>query len=75
MQLNLTDGQDVLGPDPLMKAAVFSFMLDNGTDKGVSPLCPSEDCSWEPFDTLAMCSACADVSSLLTLACLEESGD
>jgi hypothetical protein len=72
---NSTSNEDVIAPDRLMQDIVFSFMVNNGTDREVSAFCPSEDCSWKPFDTLALCSACTDVSDMLTLACLEESGD
>lgn len=72
---NSTTGQDAVAPDRLMQDVVFSFMVNNGTVRELSAFCPSQDCAWKPFDTLAMCSSCTDISSLLTLACLEEPGD
>jgi hypothetical protein len=32
--------------------------------------CPTSRCTWAPYRTLGVCSACADISSLLTYACL-----
>ncbi|KAF2101109.1 hypothetical protein NA57DRAFT_36112 [Rhizodiscina lignyota] len=31
--------------------------------------CPTSNCTWEPFDTLSICSACHDVSDLLHYGC------
>ena len=72
---NSTAIEETIAPDRPMEDALFSFMLNNGTLDEIHPFCPSETCVWKPFDTLAMCSSCTDVSSLLTLACLEESGE
>jgi hypothetical protein len=32
--------------------------------------CPTSNCTWPLYETLGICSACADVSQLLTFACL-----
>ena len=72
---NSTSGEDIIAPDRLMQDVVFSYMVNNGTNRDINVFCPSADCAWKPFDTLAMCSSCTDVSDILTLACLEESGD
>lgn len=72
---NSTSGEDALSPDRLIEDVVFSFMVNNGANRSIDAFCPSEDCTWKPFDTLGMCSSCTDISSQLTLACLEESGE
>lgn len=35
----------------------------------------SSNCTWEPYDTLSVCSACEDISSLLQYACHETAID
>lgn len=72
---NSTSDEDQLAPDRLLQDVAHSFMVNDGTNRNISAFCPSENCAWDPFDTLAMCSSCVDVSSMLTLACLEESGE
>jgi hypothetical protein len=61
-----------------LKGALTPLFYDkNGTSRGHNssqsdfPLtCPTSVCSWKPYQTLGVCSACADVSNLLTYACL-----
>lgn len=72
--LRLPTGSEVTGvpffriPDVGMTAAVV-----NGLNTGVkriestpSFLCPSGNCTWAPYTTLATCSVCNDVTSSLT---------
>jgi hypothetical protein len=33
--------------------------------------CPTSNCTWPPYDTLAVCSQCADISEYLTFACID----
>jgi hypothetical protein len=42
----------------------------NGTRPEIPLSCPSSRCDWDAYDSLGLCSACADVSQLLTYACL-----
>ncbi|KAF2878015.1 hypothetical protein BDV95DRAFT_479049 [Massariosphaeria phaeospora] len=42
----------------------------NGTRPDIPLSCPTSNCTWAPYETLGVCSACADVSQLLTYACL-----
>ncbi|CAO2655605.1 Nn.00g044080.m01.CDS01 [Neocucurbitaria sp. VM-36] len=42
----------------------------NGTRPDIPLSCPSSRCEWDAYDSLGVCSACADVSELLTYACL-----
>ena len=38
--------------------------------------CPTTNCTWEPFDTLAVCSSCSeDVSQLLDFGCYPSKAD
>lgn len=39
------------------------------------PICTSSNCYWPPFQTLALCSECRDITNLLERGCLTESGD
>jgi hypothetical protein len=42
----------------------------NGTQSDLPLSCPTSICKWEPYQTLGVCSACADITSLLKYACL-----
>jgi hypothetical protein len=63
-----------------LRAALTPYFFDqNGTHHVTSgngsqadfPLsCPTSVCKWTPYRTLGVCSACVDVSNLLTYACL-----
>jgi hypothetical protein len=45
-------------------------IFGNGIRPEIPLSCPSSRCEWEPYDTLGICSACADVSEQLTYACM-----
>jgi hypothetical protein len=45
-------------------------LFGNGTRPDIPLSCPSSRCDWDAYNTLGICSACADVSELLTYACL-----
>lgn len=47
------------------------ILFGNGTRPDIPLSCPSGSCDWEPYDTLGICSQCADVSELLEYACLD----
>lgn len=49
----------------------FPVAFGNGTKPDIPLSCPSSRCEWDRFDSLGLCSACADVQELLTYACLE----
>ncbi|ORY17447.1 hypothetical protein BCR34DRAFT_621887 [Clohesyomyces aquaticus] len=70
--------------DQDLMAVAEKFFYDNGTQpvifgNGTRPeiplSCPTSNCTWPPYETLGICSECADVSQLLTFACLEASLD
>jgi hypothetical protein len=62
-----------------LRQATLKFFYYNGNEaipfgSGKRPniplSCPSSRCEWDEYDTLGICSACADVSELLTYGCL-----
>ncbi|KAF2830652.1 hypothetical protein CC86DRAFT_378915 [Ophiobolus disseminans] len=66
------------GPD--VRGALSPYFYDqngtqytaggNNTQAGFPLSCPTSQCEWSPYQLLSVCSACVDVSSLLTYACL-----
>jgi hypothetical protein len=65
--------------DEDMSTVVEKFLFDNGTQlnswgngtQAIFPvICPTGNCTWPEHQTLAVCSACEDVSEMLTFACL-----
>ncbi|KAL6158611.1 hypothetical protein ACJBU6_02718 [Exserohilum turcicum] len=47
----------------------------NGTRPDIPVSCPSSNCTWPVYDTLGVCSECADISSYLTFDCLTQRVD
>lgn len=43
--------------------------LGNGTRPDIPLTCPTSTCNWPVYETLGVCSECADVSDLLNLDC------
>ncbi|KAF2183985.1 hypothetical protein K469DRAFT_204504 [Zopfia rhizophila CBS 207.26] len=77
--IRFREGEQVLQQDQDIQKAAEKFFYDNGTQpipfgNGTRPdiplSCPTSNCTWPPYETLGICSACADVSQLLTHACL-----
>jgi hypothetical protein len=65
--------------DQNVKPVLSKFFLDNGTQpvpfgngtRADIPLsCPASSCTWPVYETIGVCSECADVSNLLDFACL-----
>ncbi|KAL1966045.1 hypothetical protein VTN77DRAFT_4985 [Rasamsonia byssochlamydoides] len=54
-----------------MKSAIYSGLLSSASLSTPSPLfsCPSGNCTWEPFSTLAVGSRCTDVTPFVSLNC------
>lgn len=61
-----------------LRQATLKFFYYNGNEavtfgagqRSDIPLsCPSSRCEWDEYDTLGVCSACRDVSELLTYGC------
>jgi hypothetical protein len=70
--------------NPAMRPVVGQFMIDNGTQpisfaNGTRPemsfSCPSSNCTWPEYDTLAVCSKCVEASSLLEHGCVTTAVD
>lgn len=61
--------------DDIMWATIFDWMMGGGGQNQLSPYCPTSDCEWTPFQTLGICSTCADVSDELQFGCQNEIGD
>ncbi|KAH6632986.1 hypothetical protein C7974DRAFT_163104 [Boeremia exigua] len=47
----------------------------NGTRPDIPLSCPTSNCTWPAYDTLGVCSECADVSNYLTYACVNGTVD
>jgi hypothetical protein len=72
--------------DKDLRPVVQEFLYNNGTQpttfgNGTRPdiplSCPTSNCTWPEYETLAVCSSCMDVSESLnlTFACLETTID
>lgn len=75
----VTDGIGYLAPEGI-RAAIYSFLLaspgsSGGGDSSTAPRpsipvrCDSGDCDFSPFQSLAICSDCSDISNVLTSHC------
>jgi hypothetical protein len=54
-----------------MKAATYSGLLSQYSPTDPNVICPSGDCIWPDYSSLAVCSACQDVTSSLQVNCTE----
>lgn len=54
-----------------LKAAVYNGLFaENGKPWLSLPFnCPTGNCIWEPFDSLAVCNSCIDMSAYMTRYC------
>ncbi|KAF2707837.1 hypothetical protein K504DRAFT_470184 [Pleomassaria siparia CBS 279.74] len=75
----LVAGKRIIPQDADFTAVATKFFYDNGTEsvpfgngtRADIPLsCPTSNCTWPAYETLGVCSACEDVSQLLTFSCL-----
>jgi hypothetical protein len=59
-----------------LKAAVYNglFAESNRPAASLPFTCQSGSCVWEPFETLAVCQECTDISSLMSRYCPPEMG-
>ncbi|KAL8675024.1 MAG: hypothetical protein Q9168_000619 [Polycauliona sp. 1 TL-2023] len=57
--------------DLSMKAGIYNGVFDikDNADAGISHTCPTGDCTWENFSSLAICSRCVDITSLVGKDC------
>ncbi|KAF2430984.1 hypothetical protein EJ08DRAFT_588311 [Tothia fuscella] len=72
-----TQNNQTLGnADVIMSQVVQPFFYLNGTTPNLNVHCPTSNCTWDPFETLAVCSACdSRISQELEFGCVTGSGD
>jgi hypothetical protein len=70
--------------DPALRPVISQFFIDNGTEpiplgNGTRPdiplSCPTSNCTWPAYETLAVCSECVEAKDLLGYACLNTTVD
>jgi hypothetical protein len=59
-----TDDNRQAVPEFSMQAAILNGLVQSYQSGGVAT-CPTGNCTWEPFDTLAVCHRCADLTDKL----------
>lgn len=69
------NGTISLDGDDFLESALAPFFYGNGTEIDFGIGCPTGNCTWTPYESLAICGNCTDVSNLLTYACLSAPGD
>jgi hypothetical protein len=52
-----------------------SYFIRDPIPFGYDPGCPTSNCTWEPFDTLGLCSSCTEAPSELQFGCQMSAGD
>jgi hypothetical protein len=77
-------GVEIVQSNIDMVGTLDKFFYDNGTQpqafgngtRADIPLsCPTSNCTWPEYETLGFCNQCADVSELLSFACLDAKVD
>ena len=69
---HIRSGQCVNQSIPILSIqnAASAGLLRNDSDPSqVSGFCPTANCTWEPYDSLALCSTVEDVTSAIILDC------
>ncbi|KAF2456143.1 hypothetical protein BDY21DRAFT_269656, partial [Lineolata rhizophorae] len=75
-----TEGVTNLFQNRDIESIALPFFTDNGTHplpfgNGTAPeiplVCPTNNCTWEPYNSLAVCSSCEDVSQYLHFGCID----
>lgn len=69
------NGSTEISGDNLMTTIIADWLMYEGADNPLSPYCPTNDCEWLSFQTLGVCSNCADISEELQFGCQDEIGD
>ena len=69
------NGTTVLLADQALTSVAFPFFFGNGSQVDFGAYCPTGNCTWAPYESLAMCTETRDVSELLTYACLSAPAD
>ncbi|KAL8951866.1 MAG: hypothetical protein Q9222_002172 [Ikaeria aurantiellina] len=57
--------------DLSMKAAIYNGVFDikDNADAGITHTCSTGDCTWDKFASLAVCSRCVNITSLVEKEC------
>lgn len=75
----LSNNTEIINPDLDISATLDKFFFDfgapqlkvgNATRAEIPLSCPTSDCTWEPYQTLGVCSECTDVVHMLEFGCL-----
>ena len=69
------NGTIAVRSDTLLESAVDPFLFGKGTNVTFDIYCPTGNCTWTSYESLAVCGSCSDVSDLLTYACISTPGD
>ncbi|KAL5454757.1 hypothetical protein PMIN06_004774 [Paraphaeosphaeria minitans] len=73
-----SSGVQIVNKDLDMSSVIDRFFFDfgvpevqvgNGTRAEIPLSCPTSNCTWEPYETLGVCSDCADVADMLDFGC------
>lgn len=67
----ITGGSVGIGPDDAMENVINPHFYANGTMPALRSYCPTSNCTWEPFETLAVCSKCESMPDLLEYGCFD----
>ena len=72
------DGEITIFPDQAMESVIEKVFLGaevqpskvgNGTRPEIPLDCPEGRCTWEPYESLSICSQCEDVADMLEFGC------
>lgn len=48
-----------------LKGATYDGLFGSSTNKKIDPSCPTGNCTWSPYTSLAVCSACTNLTDML----------
>jgi hypothetical protein len=69
------NGSAWLGPDSLLDSFLFPFWSGQGFIPGVDFDCPTSNCSYDPFYTLALDFQCKEMTDFLEFGCRNTSAE
>jgi hypothetical protein len=73
--LSVINGSEFLSNEPNSYAFASSYFLSEAIPYNLEPSCPTSNCTWEPFETVGVCSSCTDVASLAEFGCQLTTGE
>jgi hypothetical protein len=69
---NITmNGTRLLRPPIGLSSFGQSLFLSNGSMPELKGVCPTSNCTWQPFETLGVCSQCDDIGASLSFGCMD----